>query len=474
MNMLFRSNQKKLSRLATASALLLSINVSPLSAQTVAPFKNGDRVAFVGNSITDGGHYHSYMWLYYMTRFPDLKVTFLNAGIGGDVSKQLSRRLDDDVLARNPTVVTLTWGMNDTGYMEWWKDDAQETFRKRLDTSKKYYHIMEAKLKKLPNVRKIIIASSPYDETTTSAPNNVYKGKSAALLKIAEFQQQAAKSNGWGFIDLNRPMTAINQNGQRTDPAYSLTPNDRIHPDNDGHMVMAYLLLKAQGLANRPIADVVVDAGSAKSTKALNAKITNVARTPNGISFNYLAGALPYPMDTISRGWGNKRKQADALKVIPFTKEFNQELLTVKGLSAGNYSLQIDGEAVGSWSADDLAKGINLAEQTNTPQYQQALQIMTLNEERWEIERRFRNHAFIEFNVLFDRGLYNADNKVAMDTVNAVAKREIFVAGNKQNYLMSQYKTVRQAWQKEMDVLIAQIYSINKPLNRKITLTRTN
>jgi hypothetical protein len=40
------------------------------SAQKIAPFKAGDRIAFVGNSITDGGHYHSYIWLYYMTHYP--------------------------------------------------------------------------------------------------------------------------------------------------------------------------------------------------------------------------------------------------------------------------------------------------------------------------------------------------------------------------------------------------------------------
>ncbi|WP_345210948.1 SGNH/GDSL hydrolase family protein [Mucilaginibacter gynuensis] len=464
--------KEKLTLRVCAVMVLLVSFTAIAKAQTVAPFKNGDRVAFVGNSITDGGHYHSYIWLYYMTRFPDMRVTFFNAGIGGDIAKQIARRFDDDVLNRNPTVVTVTWGMNDTGYMEWFADNAQETFRKRLDTSIKYYHIIEEKLKRLPNVKKVLVASSPYDETTTSAPNNLYKGKSAALLQIAEFQEAAAKKNQWGFIDLNRPMTAINKQGQATDPAFSLTPNDRIHPDNDGHMVMAYLILKAQGLANNSVANVQIEAGSQKVVKAENAVVNKLSRTTNDITFNYLAKALPYPLDTVVRGWGNHRRQADALKVIPFIKEFNQEVLAVKGLASGKYSLQIDGQAIGNWSADDLAKGINLAEQTNTPQYQQALQVMALNEERWEIERRFRNHAFIEFNVLFDRGLYNADNAVAMDTVNAVAKREIFVAGNKSTYLTSQYKSVRQAWQMEMDLLLAQIYKLNKPVVRQVNLTR--
>ncbi len=86
-----------------------------LSAQAqVAPFKKGDRVVFVGNSITDGGHYHSYIWLYYMTRFPNQRIDVFNAGIGGDVAGQILSRFDGDVLTKKPTAIALTFGMNDT------------------------------------------------------------------------------------------------------------------------------------------------------------------------------------------------------------------------------------------------------------------------------------------------------------------------------------------------------------------------
>src|ERR1700712_4748524 len=85
-------------------------------AQKVQPFQQGDRVVFVGNSITDGGHYHSYIWLYYLTHYPGRRITVFNAGIGGDVAQQMYERLDSDVFAHKPTVITLTFGMNDTGY----------------------------------------------------------------------------------------------------------------------------------------------------------------------------------------------------------------------------------------------------------------------------------------------------------------------------------------------------------------------
>lgn len=104
-----------------------------LQAQSVIPpFKKGERVVFTGNSITHGGHYHSFIWLYYMTRFPDKPITIMNAGIGGESTWDMKARLDDDVFDRKPTYVTLTFGMNDTGYDIYMKDNANELSEQRI------------------------------------------------------------------------------------------------------------------------------------------------------------------------------------------------------------------------------------------------------------------------------------------------------------------------------------------------------
>jgi len=439
-------------------------------AQNIAPFHAGDRVAFVGNSITDGGHYHSYIWLYYMTRFPNMRITCYNAGIGGDVVGQINDRFEGDVFSKKPNVITLTWGMNDTGYFEWYRADAQEFMDKRIQGSYDNYTLLENKLKQRPDIRKIFILGSPYDETSKFTTKNIYPKKSAAFSKVIDFQRDAAKRNNWGYIDFFHPMTEINLRGQAKDSTFSLTPNDRVHPDNDGHLVMAYLFLKAQGLSNKVVADVAVDAKSKKTIKAVNCKITNVVSAADSVSFNYLANSLPYPIDTIPRGWGNRKKQADALKVIPFTKEMNQELLAVRGLKTANYDVLIDGEKMGNWSAEQLNAGINLAEITTTPQYQQAIQIRELNEERWDIERRIRMYVWMQFDFLKGKGLLFHDTNAAMDTISKYAKKDIFVNGNKDNYTRARYKSLRDAWQKEMDVLTDQIYAINKPQSHRITV----
>ena len=82
--------------------------------------------------------------------------------------------------------------------------------------------------------------------------------------------------------------------------------------------------------------------------------------------------------------------------------EMNQESLKITGLK-GKYKLIIDEVEIGTWSADELANGINLAGETKTPQYQQALAIMYLNENRWEIERNFRDYAWIQFGFFQQR-----------------------------------------------------------------------
>ena len=463
-------------RLLLGLAIALGIG-STVKAQSIPPFHAGDRVAFVGNSITDGGHYHAYIWMYYMTHFPNMRITCYNVGIGGDNVKQMSDRFEAEVLPKKPTVMTLTWGMNDSGYFEWFKPDAKTNYAKwSVDSAEARYNVFDAKLKQHPEFKKIFILGSPYDSTTTSNKNRFYPGKYAAFARMIDFQESTAKKNGWPYVDFNHPMTAINRDWQKTDTNFSLTPYDRIHPDYAGHLVMAYLFLKAQGLAGKPVADFAVNAKTKAVSKSVNCTISNVTGSESNISFDYLANSLPYAFDTVEfKGpWGQHGKQIEGIKYVPFMKDFDSEMLMVKGLKSGNYKLSMDGQEIGTWDAKDLEAGINLAEQTYTPEYQQALSVMYMNEERWDIERRLRNYAFVEFDLLKQKNLLYADNKAAMDTINKESKKNPFVGGNRDNYIKAQYKVVRDGWQKEQDALVDEIYAINKPKTHKVTLQLVN
>ncbi len=76
-------------------------------------FRDQDKVCWVGDSITASGLYHSYVHLYYSTRFPSLHLSFVNCGISGDNASGMMGRLEKDVYANHPTIVTLSAGMND-------------------------------------------------------------------------------------------------------------------------------------------------------------------------------------------------------------------------------------------------------------------------------------------------------------------------------------------------------------------------
>lgn len=439
-------------------------------AQQVTPFEKGDRAVFLGNSITDGGHYHSYIWLYYMTRFPYMDLTVCNAGIGGDTVKDMYERLEGDVLDKQPTVLMVTFGMNDTGYYEYNGDNAAQFGEEKYKACYENFKKLEADLKLLSGVRVVMVGGSPFDEKA-KIESASFKGKNAVMDRVVAFQRRSAEENGWEFVDFSAPMTAINEREQVSNPSFTLCGSDRIHPGNDGHMVMAYLFLKAQGFAGKAVAEIEVDAARRKAVKANNCKISKIKGDSRELSFQYHADALPYPMDTVTRGWGAVGKQARAADVVPFVEEMNREVLCVKGLS-GTYGVYIDDVEIGEWSAEELAAGVNMATIDRTPQYQQALEVMYLNEARWEVERRFRDEAWMQWGFLQTYGLAGANNRAAVDKIDQEKDKNLWVNAQRDNYAQLMHKGVREGRMLEMQTLVEQIYKLNKPQARKIVLRR--
>ena len=436
--------------------------VPPLMAQSVAPFHEGDRVAFVGNSITDGGHYHSYIWLYYMTHFPKMRVWMANCGVGGDTAKEILARFDDDVLTKEPTVLTFTFGMNDTGYYEYNSADSADFARRKLEEAKEQFALCEAKLKDLKGVRVVMIGSSPYDQTSTFN-NDVFARKNDNIQRVIAVQKEAANRNGWEFLDFNAPMVSLNMERQKAEPAFTLIGSDRIHPDNDGHMAMAYLFLQAQGMVGEKVADMQLDATRGKVINAGKCRISKVKRTSDGLQFDCLAESLPFPLDTIPHGWGFNRGAAEVTKTIPsFIDDLSDEHLTVKGLE-GDYELSIDDIIIDTLSSANLAEGINLSRYRHTPQYQQALAVMALNETRWEVERRFREWAWVNYNFLMPAGFMNDNSEQAAQKFRELCKDNSWLASKRGTYEQMVRPEVREAYRQEMECLVSQIYKLNKP-----------
>ena len=400
-----------------------------------------------------------------------MPLRILNGGIGGDTAYDMNKRLDGDIFPMKPSVLMVTFGMNDSGYFEYNGDNPKEFGEQKYQESIKNYQQMEKRFKDLPDTRIVMVGTSPYDETVQLKENVPFKTKNETIKRIVEYQKESAAKNNWEFTDLNAPMVALNQQNQQKDPAFTLCGSDRIHPDNDGHMVMAYLFLKAQGFVGKEVAEMEINANKKQAVKAENCTISNIKKNGKDLSFDYLAEALPYPLDTIARGWGQKKGQAEATKVIPFMDEMNREVLKVTGLK-GDYKLLIDEEEIGIWSGDDLAKGINLAAESKTPQYQQALTVMHLNEYRWEIERTFREYAWCQFGFFQQQGLLFANDRKAIEIMDENVDKNVWLKGRRDMYSKMMLDPVREAREQEMEVLINKIYEVNKPVVRKILLRK--
>lgn len=454
--------------------LIISLFLSfTLFSQSVVPFQAGDRVVFLGNSITDGGRYHSFVWLYYMTHFPERRIQIFNSGISADMVSNMQKRFETDVLPHKPSYIMLTFGMNDSGYSGYDKPDGAAYGEKMYQDAVENYKAMETKLKAYRKAKVGIMSSSPYDENVELPDNpasKAHKGKLDVMLKIADFQKEQAEKNAWGFVDITRPMAEINVKGQEKDPSFTISGGDRVHPGNLGHMVMAYLFLKAQGFAGEKVADIVIDAKERKAIISENCKISAVKNNDGKLSFNYLAKSLPYPTDTLHL-WGSA-SQHEALDLVPFVKDMNEEKLRIKGLSDGEYELKIDNELIGKFSMRELSNGINLATYSNTPQYQQALSVMHLNEERWEIERRLRQYKGLHYRYLEGKGLLLEDSRKTLDQLQSELNTHYILPHLYPNYTKARFEEIRKTWEAMQELLVDRIYSINKPIERSIEIIK--
>jgi hypothetical protein len=177
-------------------------------------------------------------------------------------------------------------------------------------------------------------------------------------------------------------------------------------------------------------------------------------------------------VDTVPRLWGNPHRQSEAIGVMPFYSGFNREMLRVTALVAGDYELIMDGRQIARYSAAELAEGVNLARLTNTPEYEQAMSVLQLNEERMGLESKLRAYYWLQFDYLRGIGLKFKDTQAAMDSVNNAAKKDWAVASKRDNYRAARYPAVRAAWQKETDLLVNDIYAVNQPKMHRVEIRK--
>lgn len=328
--------------------------------------KDGDRVVFYGDSITDQRLYTTFAETYIVTRFPKLDVTFVHSGWGGDRvtgggGGPVDLRLRRDVFAYKPTVMTIMLGMNDGSYRTF-DEKIFETY------ATGYQHIIDSVKKELPGIRITVIQPSPFDDVTQ--PPRFEGGYNAVLLRYSQFVKELAGREKLSIADLNSPVVAALEKAKATDAEVAKKIiSDRVHPGPGGHLLMAAELLKSWN-APATVSAVEIDARAKKVSDAKQTKISDL-KTGNEISWSQLDEALPMPVDL------NDPVVALAVKSSDFIQALNQQTLKVTGLTAANYNLKIDGDEMGSFTKEQLAEGINLAT-LPTPMVKQAAEVHKL------------------------------------------------------------------------------------------------
>ena len=262
-------------------------------------------------------------------------------------------------------------------------------------------------------------------------------------------------------------MTRLNADYQKADPAATIVGKDRVHPGPLGHLVMAYLFLKAQGVPPY-VSKTVIDASAGTVVEVQNAKVTGLAVTPTGLRFTSLEQALPFPIPAGAEG---------ALTLVPFTQDLNQEVLSVTNLPAGAYELLIDDGVVGEYADKDLAAGVNLAANVKTPQYQQA---MGLPRPAWPpiSPRQLRSFALTETYLRGVKDLDLGDFAAVTKTLNERVEKMRAAKSPYAGYYEGQAKVyiadkAKEAdYRREIAVALETMRTAGRPLEHRFVLRK--
>jgi lysophospholipase L1-like esterase len=304
-------------------------------------FKDGDVVVMIGDSITEQHLYSNYVEMWTVTRFPAWKLTFRNTGIGGDTSTGGNARFQRDVVRYHPTAMTVDFGMNDGGYGGF-NEGRFGAYMKGLQGM--------ADQAKEAKVRAAWVTPQPLD--TGEQGKTALTGYNQTLEKFSDGVKEIAQKNEGVFVDQFHPYLAVLDKARgQTDPYQRITGGDAVHPGPAGQALMAASILKGLSFPAQ-VASVEIDAVQGRATATKNCTVAQLGTKDGGIAWEQRDEALPFfPPEA-----------AGILKWSPVLDEMNDYRLKVTGLKSGKYEVRLGGKEVAQYTADELAKGVNLAQ----------------------------------------------------------------------------------------------------------------
>lgn len=389
-------------------------------------------VAFVGDSITHRQNYTRAIETYYMTRYPNRRISFVNKGINGDNLGGAVNRFGWDILNnewdalngeywsdnQKPDAMTVMLGMNDLGSWESWTDPNPESPNNREFRLKNYLKNAETFIQKVlaENIELTIITPQPVDSYAVleqdAAGNavdiDVKAGRNEGLQLASDGLKQLGTKYGVPVIDMFEETVRFIETVREANPELKSVLTDRndvVHPTYNGGFVMGYIYAKeaAEVAGNadsaKYVSNVVIDAAQNKLEQAYNASVTGLETAVDGVSYNYLANAVPMPVC-------DSYQNAEQVFGLPVTEEINNEIIQVKGLEDKLYTLTMDEAVLGTYTAAQLAAGVNIAALAENPAQVRAQQAYALLNEKAERELRYRYIAEVDMKYVRDKSAW--------------------------------------------------------------------
>jgi len=231
--------------LALTAACLAATCGCASSHSAVTPLAKADRIVFLGDSITQAASgpngYITLIRKELDARHKDLEVATVNAGISGNKVPNLQARLEEDVIAKKPTIVFIYIGINDVWH---WRKKPDGTMAG--GTPKDQY---EAGLKDL--IARINRAGARVILCTPTVIGEKPDGsneRDPMLEEYAAISRKVATETGTQLLDLRKAFIEYLKVHNREGKSKGVLTRDTVHLNAQGNRLVADEMLAALGV----------------------------------------------------------------------------------------------------------------------------------------------------------------------------------------------------------------------------------
>ena len=197
--------------------------------------KNGETIAFMGDSITQQGNTSSSGYVNLVMKgleIAGVKAKKIPAGVSGNKSNNMLDRLDRAVIAKKPQWMTFSCGVNDV----WHGEKGIPLDQYKVNVTKIFDKCAAAGIK-------VIVLTATMIGENPENPNN------KKLAAYNEWLRAEAKKRNLRLADLNADMQAMLAEIRKTDKSRgNKITRDGVHMAYKGNCMMAWGVLKAMGV----------------------------------------------------------------------------------------------------------------------------------------------------------------------------------------------------------------------------------